>query len=147
LQHGEKYCFNECNEQFDLTSIQFVNDTGSSDHLCKDKNLYIGDIIPLQHVKLQGVGGLTEAKGYGTIRFSLFDGDGVKHAFTIHNVLYVPAAPMNLLSPQKWIAGLTESERRSRGTMSITFDDVIILIWGGQRFMKTMHHRPDMNIP
>jgi hypothetical protein len=147
LQHGEKYCFNECNERFDLTSIQFVNDTGSSDHLCKDKNLYIGDIIPLQHVKLQGVGGLTEAKGYGTIRFSLFDDDGMKHAFTIHNVLYVPAAPMNLLSPQKWIAGLTESERRSRGTMSITFDDVTILVWGGQRFMKTMHHRPDMNIP
>jgi hypothetical protein len=147
LQHGEKYCFNECNEQFDLTSTQFVNDTGSSDHLCKDKNIcYVGEIIPLQHVKLQGVGGLTEAKGYSTIRFSLFDDNGVKRVFTIHNVLYVPEAPMNLLSPQKWISVPTEVEWHSRGTMPITFDDVTILIWGGQRFMKTMHHRPNMNI-
>lgn len=142
-----KYFLNGTHARFDLRSLTFVIDSGSSDHLCKDKSLFVGKIVPLQHVKLQGVGGLTEAKGYGTIRFKVFDDDGVEHVFTIHNVLYVPDAPMNLLSPQKWIAGLTESERSNRGTMSITFDDVTLLIWGGQRFMKTIHHRPDMGLP
>ena len=144
-QDGQIPSFNS--SRFDIKSLVFVVDTGSSDHLCKDKELFIGEVVPLQNVKLQGVGGLTEAKGYGTIQFSLFDDDGAKHVFTIHNVLYVPDAPMNLLSPQKWIAGLTASERGSRGTMSITFDDVTLLIWSGQRFMKTMHHRPDIGIP
>jgi hypothetical protein len=144
-QDGQIPSFNS--SRFDIKSLVFVVDTGSSDHLCKDKELFIGEIVPLQHVKLQGVGGLTEAKGYGTIKFNIFDDDGVEHNFTIHNVLYVPDAPMNLLSPQKWIAGLTAAERRSRGTMSITFDDVTLLIWSGKRFMKTIHHRPDIGIP
>ena len=69
---------------------------------------------------------MTQAKGYGTIRFSIFDDDGVEHVFTIHNVLFIPDAPMNLLSPQKWIAGLTDAEHWScGGTFSVIFDDVI----------------------
>ena len=31
--------------------------------------------------------------------------------------------------------------------MSITFDDVTILSWSEQRFMKTIHHRPDIDPP
>ena len=79
---------------------------------------------------MQGVGGLIETKGYGTIKFDLFDNDGVRHTFMVHNVLYVPEAPMNLLSPQKWIAGMTDAERLARGAMTITMEDVSILLWG-----------------
>ena len=59
---GDKHSFNGFDTKFDQQSRTFVVDTGSSDHLCIDKSLYIGEIIPLTHVKLQGVGGITEAK-------------------------------------------------------------------------------------
>ena len=89
---GDKHSFNAFNTKFDQQLRTFVIDTGSSDHLCIDKSLYIEEIIPLTHVKLQGVDGMTKAKGYGygTITFSLFDDDGVKPTFVIHNVVYVP---------------------------------------------------------
>ena len=89
----------------DLDSSNFAVDGGSSDHVCSERSLFIGDIAPLSNVNLQGIGGTVPAVGYGTIRFILADDTGVKHVFTIHNVLYVPNAPMNLLSPQKWVAG------------------------------------------
>ena len=121
--------FNNAGSQFDLQSEFFVIDTGSTDHLCCNKSLFVGDIAPLRGVKLQGVGGLLEASGFGTIRFNLFDDNGASHTFTIHNVLYVPEAPMNLLSPQKWIAGLPSEEKLARGAMSITLNDISLLIW------------------
>jgi hypothetical protein len=31
--------------------------------------------------------------------------------------------------------------------MSITFDDVTLLIWSGQHFLKTIHYCPDIGIP
>ena len=31
--------------------------------------------------------------------------------------------------------------------MSLTFDDVTILIWAGRQFMKTIYHRPDVGLP
>jgi len=37
----------------DLMPIVFVLDTGSSDHICKIKELFVGDIVKLENVKLQ----------------------------------------------------------------------------------------------
>ena len=106
--------------QFDSQSMCFVMDTGSSDHICRHKHMFDGGITPLRGVKLQGVGGVIEAKGYGTVAFTVHDDDGVAHAFNVHNVLHVSEAPMNLLSPQKWIAGFSNAERLARGAMSVT---------------------------
>ena len=145
--HSLNISLNNTGSQFDLQSIFFVLDTGSSDHLCRTKSLFHGSIKPLKGVKLQGVGGQIEAKGYGTIKFDLNDDEGVRHTFMVHNVLYVPDAPMNLLSPQKWIAGMTDAERLARGAMTITMDDVSILLWDKRRFMKTIHHRPSIGLP
>ena len=89
----------------DFDSTNFAIDLGSSDHVCLVKSLFVGEITPLSNVNLQGVGGIIPASGYGTIQFTVVDDDDLVHQFTIHNVLYVPQAPMNLLSPQKWVAG------------------------------------------
>ena len=90
---------------------------------------------------------MVKASGYGTIQFSVADDDGVKHTFRVHNVLYVPEAPMNLLSPQKWIAGLSDVERLNRGALTITLDEVSLLLWGRRRFLKTIHHPPSIGLP
>ena len=64
------------------------------------KSTFIGEITPLKGVKLQEVGGTVIAVGYGTIRFNIYDNEGTKQTFTVHNVRYVSDASMNLLSPQ-----------------------------------------------
>ena len=79
----------------DFDSHNFAIDLGSSDHVCSVKSLFIGDIKPLTNVNLQGIGGIIPATGFGTIQFSVTDDHGIQHVFTIHNVLYVPQAPMN----------------------------------------------------
>jgi hypothetical protein len=146
LMNSQLWC-NNAGPQFDLHSRSFVLDSGSSDHLCRDKELYVGEIRPIPGVTLQGVGGQVSAKGYGTIKFQVFDDNGRQHTFVVHNVIYVPDAPMNLLSPQKWIAGMTKSERLARGAMTIVMDDVTLLLWGKRRFLKTIHHRPGIGLP
>ena len=111
------------------------------------KTLFVGEIIPFTDLKLQGVGGTVNAIDYGTIRVNIHDDEGIKHTFTIYNVLYVPDAPMNLLSPQKWIAGLPDAERLTRGAMMITMDDITMLLWGKRRFLTTIHHRLSIGLP
>ena len=142
-----KASINTTGFQFDTTSDYFVLDSGSSDHLCRDKSLFVGKIMPLPGVTLQGVGGSIPAHGYGTIQIKVYDDDGRLHTFRIHNVLYVPQAPMNLLSPQKWIGGMRTSERIKRGAMMISLDDVTLLLWGQRKFLKTIHISPEMGLP
>ena len=127
----------------DQDSYNFAVDLGSSDHVCSEKSLFIDDIKPLRNVNLQGIGGTIPAIGFGTIRFTVYDDEALEHVFTIHNVLYVPQAPMNLLSPQKWVAGRSNEEREARGACSLTFDDITILMWERRQYMKTIHHRAD----
>ena len=52
-------------------------DTGSTDHLCKDANLFIGKILPCPKINIKGIGGQLEATGYGTIRFKVMDDHGI----------------------------------------------------------------------
>ena len=70
------------------TSTTFIMDTGSTDHLCKDANLFIGKILPCPKINIKGIGGHLEATGYGTIRFKIMDDHGKQHILTVHNVLY-----------------------------------------------------------
>ena len=131
----------------DLHSRSFVVDSGSSDHLCRDKSLFVGDIRPIPGVTLQGIGGVIRAQGYGTIQLYVFDDDGLRHTLRIHNVLFVPDAPMNLLSPQQWFTGMSNEERNRRGAMAIVLDDVTLLMWGNRKHIKSIHHSPSVGLP
>ena len=76
-------------------------DTGSTDHICKESNLFVGKIMPCPKINIKGIGGQLNAKGYGTIKFKIVDDHGKTHEMLVHNVLHVPDSPVNLLSPQK----------------------------------------------
>ena len=131
----------------DLHSRSFVVDSGSSDHLCNDKSLFVGDIRPIPGVTLQGIGGVIRAEGYGTVKFFVYDDEGRRHTFRVHNVLYVPAAPMKLISPQRWVSGMPEKERQQRGALAVVMDDVTLLLWGDRKYTKTIHHSPLVDLP
>jgi hypothetical protein len=141
LSMSNKTKLNNPGLNFDLDSVLFAVDGGSSEHVCADRSLFISDITPLNGVNHQGIGGKIPATEYGTIQFTLLGDGTLVHEFTIHNVLYVPEAQINLLSPQKWVAGRSQAERNNHGALSITFDDVTILMWDNMKHMKTIFHR------
>ena len=52
-------------------STSFIMDTGSTDHICRESNLFVGKILPCPKINIKGIGGQLEAIGYGTIKFNI----------------------------------------------------------------------------
>ena len=127
----------------DVDSYNFAIDTCTSESICKHKELYIGDIKPCKHIYIQGVGGKVKVTGYGSIKLRVTDDEGVKHDLIIHNVLYVPESPVNLLSPQKW----SQSCLDPSGTGELTVGDTTLLFWNERKATKLIPHHPELGIP
>lgn len=81
-------------------SVNFIMDTGTSQHICNDKTLFVDKLVKCNGVEIDGIGGSVTAKGVGTIKLSLIDDQHRPHNIILHNVLYVPSSPVNLISPQ-----------------------------------------------
>ena len=103
----------------------------------------MGSITKCHHINIQGLNSKVKATGYGTISFTVLDDSGQLHKMIVNNVLYVPEAPINLLSPQRW----SQTSDDKRGTLEATFGYETIMVWGDQQYMKTIQHHPDLNIP
>ena len=86
----------------DTDSYEIAIDTYTSESVCKEKELFVGKIHSCRRLYIQGVGGKVKVTGVGTIKIRIVDDDGITHELLIHNVLYVPESPVNLLSPQRW---------------------------------------------
>ena len=43
------------------TSTTFIMDTGSTDHICRDSNLFVGKILPCPKINIKGIGGQLDA--------------------------------------------------------------------------------------
>ena len=86
--------------------------------------------------------GKIKVTGYGTIKIKVTDDNGKKHDLIIHNVLYVPQSPINLISPQKWSQGMHDN-----GTGEITVGDATLLFWDNRKYTKLIPHQPEYGIP
>ena len=127
----------------DTDSINFGIDTCTSDSICNRRELFVGDIKRCRSIFIEGLGGKIQAEGYGTIKIRVIDDNGLAHDLIIHNVLYVPASSVNLLSPQRW----AEGNGGGNGIFEATFAHCTVLFWSDQKFIKTIPHHPDSNIP
>ena len=130
-------------ERMDSDSYHFAIDTCTSYSICKEKELFVGKIKSLNQVYIKGIGGKTKAEGYGTIKLRITDDDGELHDLEIHDVLYVPASPANLISPQRW----SKTCHNPSGTGEITVGDHTLLFWDDQKYSKLVPHHPDLGIP
>ena len=86
----------------DTDGYQFAVDTGTTFHICKHKELFVGNIKKAKSIYIKGIGGQIKVKGYGTIKIRVMDDDSNNYDLEIANVLYVPNSPANLISPQLW---------------------------------------------
>jgi hypothetical protein len=125
----------------DSDSYSFAIDTCTSEGICKHKELFVGAIKKCHNIFVQGVGGKISVEGYGTIKIRIVDDDNAKHDLLIHNVLYVPDSPANLLSPQRW------SQGSNSGTGEITVEGSTLLFWNDRKSTKLIPHHPELGIP
>ena len=130
-------------ESMDTDSYLIAIDTCTSETIVKHRELFIGEIKPCKNLFVQGVGGSIKASGYGTIKVRVTCDRGRRHDLIIHNVIYLPESPVNLLSPQKWAAGSTDPT----GTGEVTVGDTTLLFWNERRYTKLIPHHPELGIP
>jgi hypothetical protein len=82
---------------FDTDSSFWVCDNSETGHICKDKSIFIGDLVPSIFEVGSATGILTPTL-MGTVTLRLTDDEGVLHSFELINVNYLPNSPVNLLS-------------------------------------------------
>ena len=66
---------------------------------------------------MQGVGGRVKASGFGTIKVRIIDDENNLNDLLIHNVIYLPKSPINLISPQKWSLGSKTQQEQERSQL------------------------------
>ena len=128
-------------------SSNFVMDTGTTQHICKEKSHFVGPLVKCSGVEIGGLGGSVSAKGVGTVKLCIIDDQHRPHDIILHNVLYVPDSPVNLLSPQRWAQESTMKEGSCKGTFFCSFGDESIFVWNKRQYMKTIFNDPLNNLP
>ena len=82
---------------FDTDSSFWVCDNSATGHICKDKSLFTGDLVPSIFEVGSATGILTPTL-MGTVILRSTDDEGVTHSFEFTNVNHLPDSPVNLLS-------------------------------------------------
>ena len=130
----------------DVESVPFIMDTGSTDHVCKNRNLFVGNIVKCPEIDRKGIGEALGAEGYGTIRFTIKDDHDKLHEMTIHNVLYIPNSPVNLFSPQRF-AKDSCSKDGTAGSCLITSGEYSFFLWDESKYIKSIYHSKHESLP
>jgi hypothetical protein len=82
---------------FDTDSLFWVCNNSATGHICSDKSLFSGELVPSIYI-VGTATGTSEPTLMGTVVLRLTDDKGYKHTFTLTHVNYMPKSPVNLLS-------------------------------------------------
>jgi hypothetical protein len=82
---------------FDIDSSFWVCDNSTTGHICKDKVLFTGDLVPSIY-EIRSATGILNPTVMGTVTLRLMNDEGEKHLFILRNVNFLLDSPVNLLS-------------------------------------------------
>ena len=102
--------------RFDSDSFIIGVDNHASKCMSNRRQHFVGPIQPLTNQRVQGVGGLLQVKGKGTIRWRIKDDDGKIRNVLIRGALYIPDLPICLLFPQHWSQQANDNLPQKNGT-------------------------------
>ena len=85
---------------FDSDSVPLGIDTCTTATLSGCRSDFIGEIEPVSHITLRGVGGKLPVAGKGTFIFNFLDDKGKQQQLKVENAYYVPRLRLRLFSPQ-----------------------------------------------
>ena len=120
----------------DTDGYQFAVNTGTTFHVCKHKELFVGNIKKAKSIFIKGIRGRIKVRGYRMIKIRVTDDDSNNCDLEIANVLYVPNSPANLISPQLWL----ECSQKPTGTGKITVGVMTLLFWDEHKHSMHIHH-------
>jgi hypothetical protein len=126
--------------RFDTDSFMIGIDNCASRCLTDNKRDFVG---PLQRhtTKIKGIGGNQDSQWTGTVKWPIIDDEGRKHELLIPNTVLVPkgSLPFRLLSPQHFAQEnlANGTDKRPRGTLSLTSGQDHILSWADKQFTLT----------
>ena len=84
---------------FDTDSSHIICDNSANVHTCNDKSKFIGDMRKTdQHYVATIAGQKSAASAMGTVRWKWKDDNRKEHSYDVHDVLYFPTSPVNILS-------------------------------------------------
>ena len=107
----------------DVDNYRFVIDTSTTFHICRHRELFIGNVSKARHIFIKGVGGRIKNRGYGKIKIGIINDNNEERDLVINNVLYVPDCPTNLIIPQLW----SRSTENPSGTGKVTVGNTKLL--------------------
>ena len=79
------------------------------------------------------------------MKFRVTDDNGVPFDLILHDVLYDPDYPANLISPQKLTSGLPEENRFD--AFAFPSGNVTVFGWDKGKHLQTIVHHKDVDIP
>jgi hypothetical protein len=106
IQHSSKVMMN-----FNPGGKAVCIDSGASSCISNDRNDFI-HLEPSANTVLKGISSGLQIEGTGTLRWKITNDIGNEVTLYVHNSLYVPEAPMCLLSPQ---AVIQQTQKPSDG--------------------------------
>jgi hypothetical protein len=121
---------------FDTDSTFWVCNNLATGHICNDKNLFTGDLVPSIYIVGAATGTL-EPTLMGMVKLRITD-DGEKHKFTLTHVNYMPTSRVNLLLTRVFSKQFTDAngiDLHGTGIHSCYEDHT--LLWDHGKFRKT----------
>jgi hypothetical protein len=82
---------------FDTDSSIWIYNNAATGHICNDKSLFSGNLVPLIY-EVRAANGVDSLLPMGTLILCITDGYGVKHEFELTHLNYLPHSPVNSLS-------------------------------------------------
>ena len=114
---------------FDTDSSFWVCNNLVTGHICNNKSLFSGEMVPSIYI-VGAAMGTTEPILMGTVLLCTTDDNGKKHIFTLTHVNYIPNLPVNLLSTQVLSEQyVDENGFDNQGTGVSSAYDIHVLIW------------------
>jgi hypothetical protein len=122
---------------FNTDSSFWVCDNSVTGHVCNDKSLFSGELVPSIYI-VGAATGISEPALMGIVILWFTDDNRNKHTFTLTHVNYMPKSPVNLLSTRVLSKQFTDEHCFDCQGMGITsvFDDHF-LFWDHGQFTKT----------
>jgi hypothetical protein len=126
-----------CNISFDTDSSFWVCNNSVTGHICNDKSIFSGELVPSIYI-VGAATGSSKPTLMGTVIHRLTYNNGAKHTFTLTHMNYMPKSPVNLLSTRvlsKQFPNENGFDQQGTGITSV-FDDHT-LFWDHGQFHKT----------
>jgi hypothetical protein len=116
---------------FNTDSSFGVCDNLVTGHICNDRTLFTGDLVPSIYI-VGAATGTSEPTLMGTVDLRITDDDGQRHKFTLTHVNYMPTSPVNLLSTRVLSRQFTD-----KNGIDYSCYENHTLIWDHGKYQKT----------